>query len=91
MTSSAHNDPLGDASAFWWRGEDEVELIDAARLFPPRPGGSPPSAATIRRWARVGVHGIKLRTFANGARGRATTRQELERFIAALTFVRGLG
>jgi hypothetical protein len=46
--------------------------------------------ATLRRWVRVGVCGIRVRVFANGGTGVCTTVEELQRFIRTLSSIRGL-
>ncbi len=74
----------------WWSGETAIALADTPRMFPPRPGGVPPTLGTVRRWVRHGVFGLQLRVFANGPTGLATTREEIERFIAQLSLLRGL-
>src|SRR5436190_9068518 len=78
------------ASAPWWATERQVNLTDAPPLMPPMPGGNPRSVDTVRRYVRAGVHGIRLRVFASGSRGLCTTVEEINRFLAALSSVRGL-
>jgi hypothetical protein len=77
--------PLG-----WWEGEQSIALQDVPTLLPPRPGGAAPSLATVRRWVRAGVHGLRLRVFAAGPSAVATTKEEVARFVRALSAVRGL-
>ncbi|MCA3009529.1 MAG: hypothetical protein INH34_14235 [Phycisphaerales bacterium] len=79
------------SAASWWEAEQAVALVDVGGLLPPRPGGAPPSLATVRRWVRSGVHGVRLRVFASGPTALATTREEVARFVRALSAVRGLG
>jgi hypothetical protein len=43
-----------------------------------------PHVSTVWRWVLVGVRGIKLETFVVGCQ-RFTTKQAIERFIAATT------
>lgn len=64
--------------------------MDVPALLPPRAGGAPPSLATVRRWVRTGVHGLRLRVFAAGPTAIATTAEEVRRFVAAVSAVRGL-
>jgi hypothetical protein len=77
-------------SVSWWDSEQAVALRDVPDLLPPRPGGKATSLATVRRWVRTGVCGIRLRVFAAGPTGLATTAEEVRRFVAALSAVRGL-
>ena len=54
-----------------------ISLREAAKLLPGNP-----SRTTLSRWTHHGVRGVKLATILVGGR-RYTTRDELERFIAA--------
>jgi hypothetical protein len=76
--------------ALWWSGETPVALGAVPRLLPARPNGALVSVASVRRWARAGLLGVRLRTFAGGGRRTATTVEEVHRFLAALSSVRGL-
>ena len=80
----------GSPQAAWWFGQTAVPLKLAPAEIPPGPDGSPKSVATVRRWSREGVLGIRLRTFASGPRTTCTTREELQRFLAALSAIRGM-
>lgn len=75
---------------YWWHGETPVPLKLAPTVIPPGPDGKPKSLATIRRWVRDGVFGVRVRVFAVGSRQICTTREELNRFFAALSAIRGM-
>ena len=59
--------------------EDLVSLSSAAKLLPGRP-----HISSIFRWVSRGVRGNRLETWLIGGR-RYTSREALERFIAATT------
>ena len=75
----------------WWSGETAIPLHQVPGQLPLRRNGKPVSLTTVYRWTGPhGVDGVRLRRFRPaGARGFATTLQELERFAAALTAVGG--
>lgn len=52
-----------------------LTMAEAARRIPTRP-----HIATIRRWARKGVYGVRLKTFRAGRR-EFVTEADLERFL----------
>lgn len=57
--------------------KDALTLRQAAALLPGRP-----SRSTLHRWAHQGIRGVRLATSLIGGR-RYTTREAIERFIAA--------
>lgn len=61
--------------------ETPLTLTEAAKTAPGRP-----HAATIWRWYRHGVRGVRLETFVRGGR-RFTTVEALERFFRQTTVV----
>jgi hypothetical protein len=74
----------------WWAGEHVVPLHEVPNLLPRRRTGRLVSIASVYRWSQIGVLGVRLRRFkAAGARGFATTREEIDRFLAALTALGG--
>ena len=79
------------SSSPWWSGETAIPLHEVPGRLPRRRNGSPISLATIYRWTGPGgVGGVRLRRFRPaGARGYATTLEELERFAAAVTALGG--
>jgi hypothetical protein len=87
ITASQRRSPALDLP--WWRGETVIDLAEVPQHMPER-GGSRVSMASVRRWHRFGVQGVRLRVFATGARSVATTVEELGRFQRALTTIRGL-
>jgi hypothetical protein len=62
-------------------GETLFTLADAAKLFPDQPNSS-----TIWRWHTKGVRGVRLETTVIAGR-RFTTREAIDRFVAATTAV----
>jgi hypothetical protein len=90
MPTNTATRPRRPAGAPWWAAEFAIALSDAPAHLPPRAGGRRVSRATVARWARIGCHGLRLRTFAGGARGQWTTIEELARFLAVLSSIRGL-
>jgi hypothetical protein len=75
----------------WWSGETAIPLHEVPGLLPNRRNGSRISLATVYRWTGpAGIGGVRLRRYRPaGARGYATTLEELERFAAALTALGG--
>ena len=75
----------------WWSGEITIPLHEVPDRLPRRRTGRPISLATVYRWTGPnGAGGVRLRRFRPaGARGYATTVEELERFAAALTAMGG--
>jgi hypothetical protein len=75
----------------WFAGETPVALHQVPKLLPPRSNGKHVSLNTVYRWTGpAGVHGVRLRRYRPaGARGFATTVEELQRFSAALTALDG--
>jgi hypothetical protein len=75
----------------WWSGETAIPLHEVPGRLPSRRNGSLISLATVYRWTGpAGVGGVRLRRYRPaGARGYATTLEELERFAAALTALGG--
>ena len=63
--------------------ETPITLAKARKLVPGRRAGGV-NIATIHRWQRVGVHGIRLETVLIGG-VRHTSREAISRFIAATT------
>ena len=61
------------------RNEELVAVSKAPALIPGRPG-----RATVWRWVLTGVRGQRLETLLVGGR-RYTSREAIERFIAATT------
>ena len=83
-------DPTRDD--LWWVGERPVALHQVPARLPPRINGKLITLNTVYRWTGpAGVRGVRLRRFRPaGARGYATTLEELERFAAALTALDGI-
>jgi hypothetical protein len=75
----------------WWSGETAIPLHEVPGRLPNRRNGSRISLATVYRWTGpAGIGGVRLRRYRPaGARGYATTLEELERFAAALTALGG--
>lgn len=63
--------------------EGLISLAEAASLLPRRRGNKP-GCKTVWRWARHGYRGIKLEYVCTPA-GFTTSKQAVERFIAAVT------
>jgi Protein of unknown function (DUF1580) len=59
--------------------EPPLSLAEAARLLPKRP-----NPATLWRWRKKGVRGVRLQTILIGGR-RYVTRAALQQFIEAVT------
>ena len=59
--------------------EDVVTLTEAARLLPRRP-----NVATLWRWRKAGIRGVRLETMMYGGR-RVTSREALDRFFERVT------
>jgi hypothetical protein len=59
--------------------EKPLPLAEAARLLPKRP-----NPATLWRWRKKGVRGVRLQTVLIGGR-RYVTRNALQQFIEAVT------
>lgn len=68
----------------WWAGEQHIYLSDLPNFLPRHRRGRRIHVASIYRWAKSGLRGIRLRSFLAGGR-LATTRQELDRFFSRLT------
>ena len=64
--------------------ESVVSLIEAAKLLPRRRKGKRPNVATLYRWTTIGVRGVVLESVQVGGT-RCTSREALDRFLAALT------
>jgi Protein of unknown function (DUF1580) len=63
--------------------ETIISLTAAAKRLPRLRNDRPVSAATIWRWYRQGIHGVKLETIIIGGT-RATSVEALERFLATI-------
>ena len=63
--------------------ESIIGLTAAAKRLPKLRNDRPVSPATIWRWYRFGIHGIKLETIVVGGT-RATSVEALNRFLAAI-------
>lgn len=88
---SAQHPPTGGSPATaWFDGEVAIPLVDVPKHLPPKARQKLVHVATVRRWARDGVYGVRLRVFAAGTRAVATTIEEVRRFVAALNQARGL-
>jgi len=74
----------------WFANEDAIALHEVPSELRPRTTGQLVATSTVRRWAGPGLCGVRLRTFPLGGRGRATTKQELARFLAAIAEIRGI-
>lgn len=59
-------------------------LADVPRLLPRNRSRRRVHRASVYRWTKVGLQGIRLRSFRIGGR-LATTCEELDRFFAAVT------
>ena len=64
--------------------ETLMTIPEAAKLFPGAKGSKAIYAATVYRWARIGVRGRRLETIRVGSLVR-TSREAIERFVTALT------
>lgn len=64
------------------KGENLISMKTAAKLVD-SVDGEKPCAATVYRWARVGVYGHRLEVRRVGKRV-ATSREALDRFMQAL-------
>ncbi len=64
------------------KGERVVQLPEAANLLRQTTGASY-HPATLNRWARFGVRGVRLESILVGGR-RLTSKQALDRFINRL-------
>jgi hypothetical protein len=64
--------------------ETLLTLAEAARLIPPRRANRPTHLSCLYRWTVSGCRGIILESLQIGAT-RATSREALSRFYAALT------
>lgn len=75
----------------WWSDETILPLHEVPDRLPRRRSGRRLNLATIYRWTSpAGLGGIRLRRFRPaGARGYATTLEELSRFAAAVTALGG--
>jgi hypothetical protein len=62
--------------------EGLIALDDVLKMMTP-----PPSRCTLFRWARQGVHGVKLETVCVGLK-RFTSRQAFARFLESTTRAR---
>ena len=62
---------------------EELITLGVAADELPRVNGAPIHHATVRTWARVGLHGIKLETVCVGGR-RLTSREAVKRFLVDL-------
>ena len=75
----------------WFVGETPLALHQVPAHLPPRRNGKLVTLTTVYRWTSpAGVKGVRLRRFRPaGARGYATTLEELQRFAVALTALDG--
>ena len=64
--------------------EAVIDAAEAGRELQRIRGGTPPHIDTVRRWMRVGLHGVRLDS-VRIAGGRYTTREAIVRFIQELT------
>jgi hypothetical protein len=67
--------------------ERVIALADAPRILPHRRGGKPVAVATLHRWSRKGLGGIRLETI-QCAGTRCTSVEALQRFFDRLTVAR---
>lgn len=63
--------------------EELLTFTEAAAIFPGRRPGKRLNRCQIHRWATNGLRGVKLESVQAGVR--YTSRQALERFVAAVT------
>lgn len=68
----------------WFASEEAIRLSLLPKVIPPTANGRRVSLASVYRWAQVGIRGVRLRTFNIGG-SKFTTRQEVERWSAALS------
>ena len=68
----------------WWAGEEIAFLTCLPKTLTRHRDGRRMHVASIYLWASPGLRGVRLRTFMVGGR-MATTREEVDRFFAALT------
>ncbi len=61
--------------------EQILSLTDAATMLPRRRGGRKPHVSTIYRWAKRGIHGVRLEIIQIGGT-KCTSREALARFFA---------
>ena len=73
----------------WFEGETPLALADVPKHWPPKAGSKLVHVTTVRRWARDGVYGVRLRLFSAGPRTLATTLEEIRRFMAELNRLTG--
>ena len=75
----------------WWSDETAIPLPEVPSHLPRRRNGQAISLATVYRWtSAAGIGGQRLRRFRPaGARGYATTLEELARFAVAMTAMGG--
>lgn len=66
------------------QAEHVVNLSDATRHLPKRPGGKKPHVATLYRWATRGLRGIRLETIRVGGT-LCTSLEALQRFCERLS------
>jgi hypothetical protein len=67
--------------------ENLMSFGEATTLIPKRRAGRKCSTATLYRWVREGVRGVKLEAIAVGG-GLCTSREALERFFSEVTAAR---
>ena len=68
----------------WWVNEEPIRLSVVPRCIPAAADGRRVSIASVYRWTLAGLNGVVLRRFRIGG-AYCTTRQELDRWSAALT------
>jgi uncharacterized protein DUF1580 len=66
------------------RTHEKLLLLSEAAKFCPSRSGNGVNVATVWRWAKRGVHGVRLETIVCGG-VRYTSREALERFFAGTT------
>jgi hypothetical protein len=64
--------------------EELITMSAATRRLPARSGGKRPHPATVYRWAKQGVRGVKLESIRCGG-SLCTSAEALQRFCEALT------
>jgi hypothetical protein len=65
-------------------GETVLTLMEATRQLPGRRQGKKPHVATLYRWAKKGLRGVRLETLQLGGT-LCTSREALQRFFDRLT------
>lgn len=67
-----------------WSEESILTFVEVAKRMPRRRRGRPVNVATIHRWAKNGVRGVRLESLRLGG-GLVTSVEALQRFAESLT------